>query len=83
MYQFPIRTINPNDSADVTRHDRMVELVSQMLDLNKKLQDAKLEHERAVLSRQIEVTDNAIDGLVYELYGLNEEEIAIIEGGIA
>ena len=32
------------------------------------------------LSRQIEATDAAIDKLVYELYGLTEEEIAIVEG---
>jgi len=32
------------------------------------------------LSRQIEATDVAIDKLVYELYGLTEEEIAIVEG---
>ena len=33
-----------------------------------------------MLSRQIEATDGAIDKLVYELYGLTEEEIAIVEG---
>lgn len=27
----------------------------------------------------IDVTDKAIDAMVYELYGLNEEEIAIVE----
>ena len=30
------------------------------------------------LARQIEVTDRAIDALVYELYGLNDEEIRIV-----
>ena len=33
-----------------------------------------------MLSRQIEATDGAIDKLVYELYGLTAEEIAIVEG---
>jgi len=74
------RTINPNDPADIARHDRMVALVTQMLDLNKKLQDARLEQEKTMLSRQIEATDGAIDKLVYELYGLTEEEIAVVEG---
>jgi type I restriction-modification system DNA methylase subunit len=80
VVKLPIRTINPNDPADIARHDRMVTLVSQMLDLNKKLQDARLEQERTMLSRQIEATDGSIDKLVYELYGLTEEEIAIVEG---
>ena len=30
--------------------------------------------------RQIEATDEEIDALVYELYGLTDEEIAIVEG---
>lgn len=30
---------------------------------------------------EIESTDGAIDRLVYELYGLSEEEIRIVEGG--
>jgi hypothetical protein len=58
----------------------MVALVTQMLDLNKKVQDARLEQEKTLLSRQIEATDAAIDTLVYELYGLTPEEIAIVEG---
>ena len=29
---------------------------------------------------QIEATDRQIDRLVYELYGLTEEEIGIVEG---
>ncbi len=80
VVKIPIRTINPNDSADITRHDRMVALVTQMLDMNKKLQEARLEQEKTMLSRQIEATDGAIDKLVYELYGLTAEEIAIVEG---
>jgi len=32
---------------------------------------------RALYQRQIEATDRQIDALVYELYGLGEEEIAI------
>jgi hypothetical protein len=32
------------------------------------------------LKKEIEKTDKEIDKMVYELYGLTEEEIAIIEG---
>jgi hypothetical protein len=30
--------------------------------------------------RRIEATDREMDGIVYELYGLTEEEIALVEG---
>jgi hypothetical protein len=33
-----------------------------------------------MIQRQIQATDAQIDRLVYELYGLTEEEIAIVEG---
>lgn len=33
-----------------------------------------------MLKREIESPDRAIDNLVYELYGLTEEEIRIVEG---
>ncbi len=62
-------------------HDKMVSLVDSMLDLNKKLHKTKTPHERELLERRIKATDNRIDTLVYELYGLTDEEIRIVEEG--
>jgi len=36
------------------------------------------DHERTLLDRRIEATDRQIDRLVYELYGLTEEEIGLV-----
>ena len=77
--RFPIHPIDFSDPADVARHDRMVALVDQMLALHKQLPLARTPHEQTALERQIEATDRQIDALVYELYGLTEEEIAIVE----
>jgi hypothetical protein len=79
LKNFPIYVPDFDDPADVARHDRMVALVTQMLDLNKRLGGTTLEHEKTVIQRQIEVMDREIDNLVYELYGLTEEEIKIVE----
>jgi len=76
---FPIRTIDFSNSADAARHDRMVSLVDQMLSLHKQLHEARTPHEQTGLQRQIEAIDGQIDALVYELYGLTEEEIKIVE----
>ncbi len=35
---------------------------------------------KALYERQIDATDRQIDALVYELYGLTEKEIAVVEG---
>ena len=75
-----IRIIDFSDLADTARHDKMVALVERMLDLNKQRADVKTDHEKNLLERQIEGTDKQIDALVYELYGLTEEEIRIVEG---
>jgi hypothetical protein len=57
----------------------MVELVEGMLALHTRLADVRTEHEKTVLRRQIEATDRQIDQLVYELYGLTDQEIKIVE----
>ncbi len=59
----------------------MVALVERMLALHQQLAAAKIGHDKTALQRQIEATDKQIDQLVYELYGLSEEEIKIVEGG--
>jgi hypothetical protein len=79
----PIRSINFSDKQDKARHDKMVKLVEQMLDLQKQLAGAKDDWEAERLQRVISATDKQIDSLVYELYGLIPEEIAIVEGRAA
>ena len=65
------------------RHDRMVQLVETMLDLHKRLPNANAPHDKETLQRQIDATDRQIDKLVYELYGLTEEEIKVVEGNLS
>ncbi len=75
----PIVQIDPNSAAKKTV-DKLVELTRSMLDLHKSLAAAKTPHSQTALQRQIAATDAQIDALVYELYGLTDKEIALIEG---
>lgn len=77
--QLPIRTIDFSDPEDVARHDRMVGLVKRMLELHERLAGVKIGRERTVIGHQIEATDRQIDRLVYELYGLTDDETRIVE----
>ena len=43
------------------------------------LAKAKTAHAKTVLQRQIDATDRQIDQLVYQLYGLTADEIAVVE----
>ena len=51
-----------------------------MLALHKQLAAARAEHDKTLLQRRIDATDHEIDRLVYDLYGLTDEEIKIVEG---
>ncbi|MBE0671219.1 MAG: hypothetical protein IH588_11570 [Anaerolineales bacterium] len=53
-------------------------LIERMLTLHK--QNPRTPQEQEMVKREIESTDQEIDRLVYELYGLSEEEIGIVEG---
>lgn len=57
-----------------------VALASPILELHKSKAGAKTQSEVDVYERQIKSVDEAIDRLVYELYGLNEDEVRIVEG---
>ena len=80
MEKVPIRVIDENNKGDKSKHDRIEDLVDQMLTFSKKMADMKTDHEKNSLQRQIDAVDRQIDQLVYELYGLTKEEIKIVEG---
>ncbi len=80
--QLPIRTIDFSNPEDVAKRDKLVSLVDNMLELQKKLREARMERDKELYERQIKVVDAQIDRLVYELYGLTEEEIKVVEGEI-
>ena len=51
-----------------------------MLELQKKYHKARMECDKEVYERQIKIVDAQIDRLVYDLYGLTEEEVKVMEG---
>jgi hypothetical protein len=80
LRDIPIRPIDFDNPDDVAMHDKMVSLVERMLELNKKKADEKNPNILKQLETQIAATDRQIDQLVYKLYDLTEEEIALVEG---
>ena len=75
----PIRNINFANPADKSQHDRLVNLVEHMLTLHRQKAAARTPQEKIALERQISATDTIIDRLVYDLYGLTDKEIKIVE----
>lgn len=77
--QIPIHLIDPCNNAEKELHDGLDAYVKVMLDLNNKIKAAR-GAEKDQIQRQIEKTDREIDDIVYELYGITDEERRIIEG---
>jgi hypothetical protein len=79
LQQLPIRTINFNNPSEKALHDKLVSLVDLMLELHKKKNSLPPSAEREKIEREITITDEKIDEIVYGLYGVTEEERRIVE----
>jgi hypothetical protein len=78
--RLPICRIDISNSNGKAKHDRMIALVEKIQALHQQLPLVKTAADRDLVQRQIDAADRSIDALVYELYGLSEEEIKIVEG---
>lgn len=76
----PIKVIDINNSGEVIIQNKLISLVDQMLSSKKQLSISKTENEKTYWERKCNSIDNQIDRLVYELYGLTEKEISVVEG---
>ena len=74
----PIPQFDLTNLKHKSLYDEIVSLVETMLSL--KQQSAKLPYEQEKLKSRIEYTDTKINELIYNLYGLNSDEIKLIEG---
>jgi hypothetical protein len=79
MSKIPLRTIDFSNPTEKPQHDKLVALVDTMLELQGKYHDAKMERDKELYERQIKIADAQIDRLVYDLYGLTEEEVKVVE----
>lgn len=67
-----VRTIDFNNPTEKAIHDKLVSLVDRMLELHKKKNSLPPSAEREKVEREIAVTDEKIDDIVYGLYGVAE-----------
>jgi len=78
--QLPIPIIDLSIKTDKVKHDNLVSLVENILELKEKEAAEKNQQIKLMISRQIEGVDKAIDSAVYDLYNLTEDEIKMVEG---
>ena len=54
-------------------------LLLRMPEPQKKYDEVEMEQDEELYERQIKIVDAEIDGLVYDLYGLTEGEVKVVE----
>jgi len=77
--RLPIKTIDFQNKTETAKHYRIVDLVNTVLKLQNRILKMKSPTEKTVIERQINTINNQIDHIAYELYNLNNEEIALVE----
>ncbi len=73
ILQFPIADIDKESDLHLNK------LVDQLLNLNEQKQQATLHSKVDQLQNRIDYAEQRINEIVYQLYGLTEEEIALVE----
>lgn len=79
--QLPIVNINLKISQQKQQHDEIVNCVTQLLAAKQKQTQMKESNDKEFITNQCNALDTQIDNLVYELYGLTNDEIKIVEEG--
>jgi len=78
--EIPIKKIDFNDSKEKESHNKIVNFVTTMVELKKKLSVSNLKTEQDMILRQIDAIQIQINEILYELYGITaEKEKKVIE----
>lgn len=78
LAHLPIRALDENNPNDRAFHDELVRNVDELLELNRALAEAP-ESERDMIAWRIAIVDDRTDRLVFRLYGLHKDEIALLK----
>jgi hypothetical protein len=79
LRSLPICGRHGDDPATLKVSPGIDNKVGRVLSLHDQLNSAQTPTDKTAIQRQINATDRQIDQLVYELYGLTDDEIKIVE----
>ncbi len=80
--RFPVRLVDESDEYGKAIRSEIIRHVESLLQLNKEKQSAKLESQIEQLQSRIDFHEDKINQAVYQLYGLTEDEIKIVEDSV-
>lgn len=75
----PIKVINSQHESELKLYIEITELVEQLLRLNEEMKSINLQTQLIQMESRIDYCEERINQIVYELYGLTDEEIRLVE----
>jgi len=79
LTEMPIRFIDDKNKSDKSLQEGIIRNVDTLLKLYPEISESRLQTKTEHLVKRVEYHISKIDEIVYQLYGLTEEEIKIIE----
>ena len=76
--RIPMPVIDLSNSSHKEVHDKIVVLVDNIIELNKKVNTEKNPNSLNMINRQISACEKQLDNLIFSIYNLNDEERRII-----
>ncbi|CEM63427.1 TaqI-like C-terminal specificity domain-containing protein [Treponema phagedenis] len=81
LLAIPLPALSPDRSSLISK---LISLAEHMIVSQEELFKARFESDKKFLQQRVDILDEQINRAVYELYGLSDEEIEIVEGeGVA
>lgn len=77
--KLPIKIIDRKNKVEVQQHQEIIKIVNQLIQLTKDLNGETFKGKVDQLQNRIDYAEQRINEIVYQLYGLTEEEIALVE----
>lgn len=74
----PIRNIDFNNPDDINLYNETIKLVEKLLKLHENLVKVNIPSKKEMIQRQIDAADQQLNKRIYDLYGLNDKEIEIL-----
>ena len=76
--RIPMPVIDLSNSSHKEVHDKIVVLVDNIIELNKKVNTEKNPNSLNMINRQISAYEKQLDNLIFSIYNLNDDEKRII-----
>lgn len=77
--EIPIKRINFDNKEEKEKYDKIVNLVSNIIEFKKKMNSIKLQTEQDTISMQIGAMESQVNHILYDLYKISDKEQKIIE----